>query len=379
MYNEKFEVRCSSLHRLMNCVGHSKLTLRELQEEGDPAREGTAVGEYLTAMIKQKTETPAFGITASNGYFVNDEMKYYALETYRNILATAQGNLIESEERIDWITDAGTVRGQFDISFVVGGHIEGQHLIGATLHVEDLKYGWKIVDVEENWQLLGYAIGQHKRLLAKGIYVDNIVFRIHQPRPYHPDGKIREWTITTHELINYYHKIVAQLRLFQSPNKTLTTGSSCQYCDAAAACPALNKAFHNAVDIVMSDYTEKELSNQDLSDLIGILERAEDVIEIKAKSIKQLAVSRLQNNQMIPGYGMVQKFGDRKWKDGVTAESVKMMTGVDLMKTEMMSPNQAEKAGVNKKLTEQLTMKPSKGFEITKINITEQADKLFNK
>ena len=130
---------------------------------------------------------------------------------------------------------------------------------------------------------------------------------------------------------------------------------------------------------MLRDYTEKELTNQDLSELIAILERAEDVIEIKSKSIKQLAISRLQNNQMIPGYGMIQKFGDRKWKEGVTAESVKMMTGIDLMKSEMMSPNQAEKAGVNKKLTEQLTMKPSKGFEITKINVTEQADKLFNK
>jgi len=375
----QFEVRCSSLHRLMNCVGHSKLTLRELQEEGDPAREGTAVGEYLTAMIKQQTETPVFGVTASNGYFVSDEMKYYALEMYRYLLVKAEGNQIFSEERIDWVTDAGTVRGQFDAGFVVGGRIEGQHRLGATLYVPDLKYGWKIVDVHENWQLLGYAIGMHKQLLTQGIYIDNIVMQIHQPRPYHPDGKIREWTITTAELIEYYHKIVAQMREFQSGNKTLITGSSCQYCDAAAACPALNKAFHNAVDIVMSDYTEKELTNQDLADLISILERAEDVIEIKAKSIKQLAVSRLQNNQMIPGYGMIQKFGDRKWKDGVTAESVKMMTGVDLMKSEMMSPNQAEKAGVNKKLTEQLTIKPSKGFEITKMNVTEQADKLFNK
>lgn len=375
----QFEVRCSALARFMTCVGHLKLNLREPNEEGDAAREGTAVGEYLTAMIKQKTETPTFGVTASNGYFVNDEMKYHALETYRNMVTTAQGNLIESEERIDWATDAGTIRGQFDGSFVIGGRQEGDYRVGCTLYVDDLKYGWKIHEAREHWQLLGYAIGQHKRLLQKGIYIDDVVLRIHQPRPYHPEGKIREWRITKDELLNYYHMIVGQLREYTTNNKTLITGNACAYCDAASACPALNKAFHNAVDIVMRDYTEKELTNQDLSDLIGILERAEDVIDIKAKSIKQLAVSRLQNNQMIPGYGMIQKFGDRKWKDGVNAESVKMMTGVDLMKSEMMSPNQAEKAGVNKKLTEQLTMKPSKGFEITKMNVTEQADKLFNK
>lgn len=363
------QIRCSSLHRFMTCVGHMSLDLRTQDEESEPAREGTAVGEYLSEMIRQRTDTPNFPVNASNGYFVNDEMKYYARETYNRVLSTAGIQTVETEERIDWPADSTIIRGQFDISYVVG----------TTLYVEDLKYGWGIVEAEENWQLLGYAIGQKFRLLNKGIYIDNIVITIHQPRPYHPKGSVRSWTITADELNSYYFKVIAQVREFTSNNKSLVTGSACKYCDAAAACPALNRAFHNAVDLVLRDYEEKELTNEDIAKLVSIIERAEDVIEIKSKSIKQLAINRLQNNQVIPGYGIAQKFGDRKWKDGVTAETIKMMTGFDIMKSDMMSPNQAEKAGINKKLTEQLTIKANKGFDLTKINVNEQANKLFNK
>lgn len=372
------EVRCSSLHRFMTCVDHLKLNLRELQGESEPAREGTAVGEYLSEMIRQRTDQPVFGVDASNGYFVNEDMKFYARDTYRNVLEAAQGNPIETEERIDWVADSCTIRGQFDISFVTGGRMENGFRVGATLHIEDLKYGWGIVEAKDNWQLLGYAIGQHKRLLEKGIYIDNVVLRIHQPRPYHAEGPIRTWVITKDELLGYYHQVVAQVRAYYSGG-ALVTGSGCKYCDAAAACPALNKAFHQAVDIVLRDYEEKELTNEDVSKLIAIIERAEEVIEIKSTSVKQLAMSRLQNNQVIPGYGMVQKFGDRAWKPGITAETIKMMTGVDITKTDMMSPAQAEKAGLNKKMVAQIAVKPPKGFEIKKVNINEQADKLFNK
>jgi hypothetical protein len=362
----------------MTCVDHLKLNLREIQGESEPAREGTAVGEYLSEMIRQGTETPVFGVNATNGYFVNEDMKFYARETYRDLLKSAEGNPIKTEERIDWYADSVTIRGQYDASFVVGGRAEGPHRVGATLHVEDLKYGWGIVEAKDNWQLLGYAIGEHKRLLSQGIYIDTIVMRIHQPRPYHPEGPIRTWTITLDEMFGYYHQVVSQVRAYYAGG-ALVTGSACKYCDAAAACPALNKAFHQAVDIVTRDYEEKELTNDDIAKLIAIIDRAEEVIEIKSTSVKQLAMSRLQNNQVIPGYGMVQKFGDRAWKPGITAETIKMMTGVDITKTDMMSPAQAEKAGLNKKMVAQIAVKPPKGFEIKKVNINEQADKLFNK
>lgn len=371
------ELRCSSLHRFMNCVGHLSLSTHEPNEAGDAAKEGTAIGEYLTAMIHQKTDKPNFGVAASNDVFINDEMKFHAGNTYRALVESANGAVIESEERIDWMADSTTIRGQFDISYYTGGEMKDGYLQGVTLHVEDLKYGYGIVEVEENWQLLGYAIGQHMNLLSKGIYVGNIVLRIHQPRAYHEQGTVRTWTISKEQLMAYYYSIINQVRRFVSGDKTLTTSNSCKYCDAAAHCPALNRAFHNSLDVILDDYTEKELTNDDLSHLLDMVDRANEIVKIKHTSLKNLAISKLMNNQIVPSYGMVQKYGDRRWKDGVDATTIKMMTGIDVTKTDIMSPAQAEKAGVNKKLVEQLAIKPSKGFELGRVDINKKADKLF--
>ena len=124
------EIRCSSLHRPMQCLGYLSLENLLTQEAGQPAKDGTAVGELLSEMIRQGTLTPKIGTTASNGTFLDQDMWFHAQETYTNILQRAQGSRIETEERIDWMATAGIkVRGQFDISFT-GGNV---------LYVEDLK------------------------------------------------------------------------------------------------------------------------------------------------------------------------------------------------------------------------------------------------
>lgn len=361
----------------MNCVGHLSLEHHEPSETNDAAKEGTAIGEYLSAQIEQDTVDPKFNFAASNGVFINDEMKYHARNVFHDIKALAGDSKVTTEVRIDWYADSTIIRGQYDISFVTGGEKIDGFLQKCILHIEDLKYGWGIVEVKENWQLIGYAIGRYNQLIKEGIYPSQIAFRIHQPRPYHEEGPTRSWTITKDELFAYYHKIVNQVRAFTEGDKTLTTGSSCKYCDAAAHCPSLNRAFHKAVDVVLTDYDEKVLTNEDIVKLLDIIERAEDVIKIKSGSIKQLAMNRIQNNQVIQGYGIVQKYGDRKWKDGVTADTIKAMTGVDVTKIDVMSPAQAEKAGVSKKLTTHLTFKPSRGFELSKVDIQAKAQKLF--
>ena len=60
------EIRCSSLHRPMHCLGYLGLENLVNEEAGQPAKDGTAVGELLPEMIRQRTNTPKIGTTASN-------------------------------------------------------------------------------------------------------------------------------------------------------------------------------------------------------------------------------------------------------------------------------------------------------------------------
>jgi len=139
-------VRCSGLARPMVCAGYAFLDLPR-SSTNPAAEQGTAAGEYLEKLL---TNRP-MGSTASNGVYFDDDMKFYTTPIYEDVMSRAADQVL-CETRIDWETSSGImIKGQYDIAFV---DKEGR------LCIEDLKYGWGIVEVKENWQLLGYAIGE---------------------------------------------------------------------------------------------------------------------------------------------------------------------------------------------------------------------------
>jgi len=365
------EIRASTLHKLMNCLGYYSLNNINESEAGDAAKEGTACGELLSAMIMQQTDKPQVDRVASNGVIFDDDMWFYAKETYHDVLKSAQGSPISTEVRVDWMGGKSgiKIRGQYDISYIVGD----------TLYVEDLKYGFGIVDVERNWQLIAYAIGLCFMYDSNYKWRPNkIHFKIHQPRPYHEQGKIRSWVITHDELIGLHGEITNRLTALVSGDKTLsTTLKSCKYCEGAAECPALNRSFYKSVHTVMQDWEDKELTNDELSDLLATYENIKSLVDIKGKSLQNLAIARLQKGQVINGYAYEQKFGDRKWRDDVDPSLIQMMTGIDIIKPTVLSPAQAEKAGVHKSIIAGMVTKPSKGLDLVKSNNLEKARKIF--
>lgn len=361
------ELRASGLSRIMNCLGYLSIQNLLAGETNDASREGTACGELLTHMIKQRTLTPQVKATAENGVIFDEDMWFYAGATYQTILESAQGNEITSEIRIDWPTTAGiTIRGQYDASYIVGD----------TLYMEDLKYGWRIVDVEKNWQLLAYTIGRYFQV-SNTHQINKVVMKIHQPRPYHEKGRVREWSINMAELQHYYMQIDNRVKQLVSGDKTLSTNKNCKYCEGAVHCPALNRSYNAAIDTVMTEWQDKVLTDKEIAEALDVISRAEELFEIKASAIKQLAINRIQNGNVIQGYSYQQKFGDRKWRDNVSAKSIKMLTGVDVMETVMMSPAKAEKAGLHKKFVAGLVMTPSKGLDLVKTDLTNKAAEIF--
>lgn len=368
------EVRCSSLSRVMGCLGVLKLTDLEVVEAGQPAKDGTACGELLSHMITQGTITPALSTRhASNGVIWDNDMWFYAKEVYQNILEAAQGNKVETEERIDWMTSSGIkIRGQFDISFIVGD----------TLFVEDLKYGWGLVEVVNNWQLIGYAIGNYIRLHGLGLANDvkKVSMTIHQPRPYHPDGRTRNVVITTEELMGYYNQICERMQRYVDGDTTATTGNQCRYCEGRNNCPALNATLYKSVETVMKDWEQDTMRNEEVARELVLLDRVKDVLKLKLDSLNQLAILRMQANQVVPGYAYEMTYGDRKWKAGVTVKSIEAFCGKKLESAPtLLSPNQAEKNGLSKKIVAQLTYVSSAGAKVVKKDLAAEAKKTFTK
>lgn len=359
------EIHCSSLARPMACAGFlsfENLPKFEAGEAGEAAEEGTAAGELLERMLLGK-DIPA---QARNGVYFNDEMNFHLKPIVEEINGNRSTEVL-CEQKIDWQSRSGVwIKGKYDLSFVRNG----------SLYIDDLKYGWGIVEVKDNWQLLGYAIGE---VIRRGTAFEKIVLRIRQPRPHHEDGDCREWALTYAELLAYKERIDSRLEQIVGGYNKLETGKQCRYCAAVPeACPAFNRLFYRALE-VSTEFTQDSIDEITLASQLDIAARAQEVLKIKVDSLTQLAVQRVAGGKVIPGYITEQRYGDRSWKNGISPEVVKILTGKSITETVMLSPTKAEKAGVPKEFVNSLVDRKFIGQKLVRKNATEVANKIFGK
>ena len=354
------KIRCSKLARTMACRGYVFLETHD-QPTNDAAEEGTAAGEYLERLLLKKPVVD----TASNGVYIDDDMRFYIGLVYRDILERANGEIL-CEQRIDWDTRSGIrIRGQYDICF-----IDKQ----GRLCIEDLKYGWGIVDVKKNWQLIAYAIGE---VIRRGTAFSEISLKIHQPRPHHEDGVHREWVIPYNELLVYKEEIETRLVEMVSGKRDLQTSAACKYCAGAAeACPAFSRLFYKSIEI-STEFIQDSLSNDELSRQLDQVKRAKEVIKIKEDSLTELGTLRIKQGEILPGYVQTKSYTNRKWKNGISPDAIKMMTNVEAKETTFMSPAKLEKMGVDKRLISQLSEKKFRGVRLEKKDTSEIGNKIF--
>lgn len=356
------EIRCSQLARPMICAGVLSFENLPVQESGLPAQEGTAYGELVQFHLRNPmADSPK---QASNGIWFDDDMHFYAAPTVREVNENRQSEVL-IEQRIDWQTRSGIwIRGSYDRSFIREGN----------LYVDDDKYGWGIVEVRDNWQLLGYAIGE---VIRRKLAFPKIILRVNQPRPHHEDGSLREWVLTYEELLEYKEKIEVRMEEIAAGQKDLVTGKHCKYCAATQeACPAFNKLFYRAIE-VSHEFTQDQIDEAELSRQLDHAFRAAEVIKIKTDSLRELAVSRIAGGKIVPGYINEKKYGDRKWKPGISPEAIELLTGCKVVEKKMLSPAQAEKAGVDKKFIAGLVDRHFIGQGLVKKDAGAVGDKVF--
>lgn len=344
----------------MICAGYVFMEL-PASPTTDVAEEGAAAGEYLERLLQGRE----IGTMASNGTYFDEDMKFYLTPIFDNIKMRAEGEIL-CEKKIDWQTRSGVwIRGKYDACFVDKN---------GRLCIEDLKYGWGIVEVEKNWQLLAYAIGE---VIRRGQAFNEISLKIHQPRPHHEDGITREWIITYSQLLEYKEAIEKRMDEITSGERTLQTSEQCKYCQATAeSCPAFNRLYYRSLE-VSTEFFQDSLENDEISRQLDQIKRAEEVIKIKKDSLVELGISRIKEGGIIPGYIQTKKYGNRTWKGGISPEAIKAMTGIDVVETKFMTPAKAEKAGVDKKLVSELSEAKFAGMKLAKQDAGKEADKIF--
>jgi hypothetical protein len=356
-------IACSNLARVMTCAGSTCFKDLPPEVATESSKEGTAAGEYLEVLLT-RDENTLVPTHARNGVPFDDDMRFHAVQVAGNIKETVGANPILCERDCSWLTRSGIkIQGRGDAVFEVNNF----------LYVDDYKYGWSLVEAEENWQLLAYAIGE---VILRGKTFEQIVMRIHQPRPHHEDGDTREWRISYKELLDYKELIDVRMDQISNGEDGLSTSSNCKYCPAAVACPAFNKSFFRSVEVV-HDFVQDTIDDNELSFQLDLIDRVGEIFKIKKSSIESLAVSRIANGKLINNWTCSQSYGNRKWKKNVTPDMIKALTGKDIIEKKVLSPAKAEKMGVDSKLVDSITERYNKGQTLKRCNTSKLGEKIF--
>lgn len=358
--------RASSSGRWIPCPESAWLEPGYPDLESAAAREGTAAHEMAELVLtNQFAIEELVNRPASNGVVMTGEMVPYVQTYVDHVLSHGVGFWVEKDIVIE--TRVGDIPGRCD------GASFGFDLTSGHLFIDDFKYGYRPVEIFENWQQLIYAIGMYLKI---GPSVQTITMSVIQPRCHHHEGPVRSWTITADQLVDYMHKIVAAKEAVHSPNRQRRTGPHCRDCKALADCPAAMVAGMNAIDVTMQSLPDTK-SPQEISRLLDLLTSASKTIDHLLSGVTAKAEAMIKNGQPIPDYIFEPGKGNRKFKNDDEAIAIAKALGYDITQVKAKSPYQAEQAGLPKNIVDQLTTYSSTSPKLKKRNVSLLADKYF--
>lgn len=349
----------TELPRLIQCIG-SRLMPSPVPDSGSAEARSEGNAAHWLAEQMFAGATVGAGATAHNGYVITDDMVEH-VSNYVDALDCGEMEADTSYSGQGW-----EVRGRADhLKFREGGDT-ALH----TLTIDDFKYGWRLVEPRENWTLLSHGIGW---VIRNERAPDRIILRIHQPRPYHPDGPLREWSCSYEELMGYYHRINERLT---HASDELQTGPACAKCPARFDCRTLDAAIYNAIDVagvVFDDTLPKHV----ITEQYALFERAEQMIKIGKEAREELISHRIKHGEVFEGYSLERRYGHKKWKPGLTGKMLSLASGVDLVKDGLVTPAEAIRRGVPKEAVEKLVDRPMLDPKLKRIDADAKARAVF--
>lgn len=347
------------LPRFMQCNGSRHFVAYDADEtSGDTTIRDEGIAAHWLAQKLFTGGTVADNERAPNGVYITPEIIEHVLTYLGGLASRPVGGQMEV---------IGSITGQ---NWLVKSRADYIAFDGQTLFVDDFKFGYRIVEPEHNWTMIAYAI---EYCIRHQIAPQRITLTVHQPRAKHYRGPVREWSFDGQTLNAFYRDMNQTLT---APVDELQTGPHCHRCPALATCPAATKTAWLGVDQSEAVVAEN-ITNDELSKLITILETAGDRIESKLDALKDLAFNRLKQGQIVTGYGLEQGLGNTQWKKFVTPEMLQALTGQDLTTKKLITPTQA-KAKVPAAIIENLAERPRTGVKLRKMDAHKQATAIFN-
>lgn len=363
-------IDATNLHRFMNCNGSRIMPAAFPSIDSDPTArdEGNAAHWAAQQWFNGRDPATLENAKAYNGVIITGEM----LDHVGSYLSEIEPGAMEVVTSFG--NDYFRVNGRADHISVRGWTEADPYATGPlTLTIDDFKYGRSLVEAENNWTLIAHAIGH---CIACQIAPEIITLRIHQPRPYHPDGKLRAWTITYEQLMQFHAQIEHAMTY---PLNELRTGLEwCRKCRALATCPAARSARMNIIDATTTTFTDR-LPDNALGYELGIAETAQAMLNAQVDALKELISHRLKGGAVIDNYAVEPQYANTRWLPGITPEALTLATGIDCTKPGTITPAEAKRRGMSEAVIKSLTDRPMTGTKLVRVSADKRAQRLLRK
>jgi hypothetical protein len=365
----------SKADRFFTCPGSVKLIdrlgERVFTSDDEYSAEGQMAHDVLEAAIMNAcaTATQAMNLTRHKDYvFSNkfDEMQFKAsindaIEYIFGLaedIATVYGERPEIyvEQYVNpTIVSAPDEAGGFSDIIIISR-------AARRIYIIDYKHGVGIVKaVVENRQLLQYGagvlFGDMRDDLAS--IVDEVVLVIIQPRAFHPDGEIREWTIPVSRVAQYLAELDAQVLACERPDAPLVPNyEHCRLCPALPYCPAVEasgvKAMYGTDITSVREAPASELPDPKKidSDRLAYIKQMRPFIDKWLDAVDEQIAHRLFSGLAVPGFKAVEAAPQREYHGDNEAELVQQMAAMigceywDLYNVKLKPLTEVEKIAV---------------------------------
>lgn len=212
------------------------------------------------------------------------------------------------------------------------------------LDIFDFKNGWFPVRVEENLQLLQYALGATIKFHNHAIKT----IRLHVIQPRDGFKPVKTETYSRMELFDYTQKLRAAVAATKDPEAPVVPGEHCTFCPAAyhMACET-RRAFTEAQAASGFEVITAAQAVQHGPDKLAELAASLPVIQDYADKLASF-LKRETRAGRVPGKKVVAFQIRRKWKEDDTATAAKLLetwpTAEVWKPRELLSPAQLQKA-----------------------------------
>lgn len=325
----------STASRVINCPGSVALVAQMPPKPSSKyADEGTLLHDVISDLLQSDAGVSEYIGRSYNGVELTQDLIDSKITPALGAL-----NEIDPDMVMDIEVECNVSYGEF-----IPGAFGSVDLIGRLGNrtiVLDWKFGDGVpVPAENNKQLLFYAAAARRTLDTRWAFegTDEIELIIVQP------PHIRRWVTTFETLDRFEVDLLRAVKLAQRPDAPIASGEHCRWCAAKPICPVVNGEIDRA----------RRTSLQNLnSDEIGELLRKADAFESWVKDLRELAFTMLENDKPVTGYKLVAKRATRQWVDEDEAADRLLSFGLleeEIIKTELISPAQAEKVLKKSKL-----------------------------